>query len=116
MRTAGFCDEEILDMQLAVEEGISNTIRHGYRGNPGSITIHCDAGPDFMTVEIADDAPAFDPLEAPDPDITASLDDRDIGGLGIFLVRRVTDAVAYRYERGRNILSLMKKRKKPGPE
>lgn len=69
-----------------------------------------------MTVEIADDAPAFDPLEAPDPDITASLDDRDIGGLGIFLVRRVTDAVAYRYERGRNILSLMKKRKKPGPE
>jgi serine/threonine-protein kinase RsbW len=112
MRTAGFGDDQVLDMQLAIEEAITNTIQHGYRGNPGSVTIHTDVGPDLMIVEIADDAPGFDPLLVPKPDVTSALEDRDIGGLGVFLIRQVTDSVTYRYEQGKNVLTLMKKKQK----
>ena len=56
----------------------------------------------------------FDPLQVAEPDISTGLDDREIGGLGIFLARKVTDAVTYRYEDGQNILTLTKKKQKCG--
>jgi len=110
MRSSGFSDEQILDLQLAVEEAITNSIVHGYAGTPGSITIRCRAGPDEVSIEISDDAPAFNLLQAPEPDISADLIDRKIGGLGIFLIRKVTDSATYRYEKAKNILTLTKKR------
>ena len=110
MRSSGFSDEQTLDLQLAVEEVITNTIVHGYAGTPGTIAICCRAGPDEVIIEISDDAPAFDPLQAPEPDTSADLDDRKIGGLGIFLIRKVTDSATYRYEKAKNILTLTKKR------
>jgi serine/threonine-protein kinase RsbW len=114
MRSSGFSDEQILDLQLGVEEAITNIIVHGYAGSPGTITICCRAGPDEVIVEISDDAPAFNLLQAPEPDTSADLDDRKIGGLGIFLIRKVTDSATYRYEEAKNILILTKKRC-PGP-
>ena len=110
MRSSGFSDEQILDLQLAVEEAITNIIVHGYAGTPGTIMIHCRAGPDEVSVEISDDAPAFNLLQAPEPDISADIDDRKIGGLGIFLIRKVTDSATYRYEKAKNILTLTKKK------
>jgi anti-sigma regulatory factor (Ser/Thr protein kinase) len=110
MRDAGFSDQQILDMQLAIEEAITNSITHGYHGSPGTITVHGEAGPDLLTVEITDYAPAFDPLTMPNPDVTSSLEERRTGGLGIYLIRRVTDTVAYRYEQGKNILTLTKRK------
>ena len=59
MRSSGFSDEQILDLQLAVEEAITNIIVHGYAETPGTIVIHCGAGPDEAIVEIFDDAPVF---------------------------------------------------------
>jgi serine/threonine-protein kinase RsbW len=110
MRSAGSPDEHILDLQLAVEEAITNIIVHGYADTPGTIAICCRAGPDEVIVEISDTAPAFDPLRVPEPDTAADLEDREVGGLGIFLARKVTDAATYRYEQGQNILTLIKKR------
>jgi serine/threonine-protein kinase RsbW len=110
LETEGFSEEDILDMQLAVEEAVTNTIRYGYAGAPGTIAIRCTVEPDRATVEIADDAPAFDPLKVPDPDLSADLDDRPIGGLGIFLLRKVMDDVAYRFTDNQNILVLVKKK------
>jgi serine/threonine-protein kinase RsbW len=110
MRSSGFSDEQILDLQLGVEEAITNSIVHGYAGSPGSIAIRCMAGPDEIIVEISDDAPAFDLLKVPEPDTSADLDDRKIGGLGIFLIRKVTDSATYRYETAKNILTLTKKK------
>jgi len=112
LRAAGFSDEEILDMELAVEEAITNTIKYGYAGSPGTIAIRCDAGPDKVTVEITDDAPAFDPLGVPEPDLSADLDDRPLGGLGIFLIRQVMDEVVYRFADNKNIMVLVKKRRR----
>ena len=109
MNSAGFSSEQIPDMQLAIEEAITNTICYGYNGGTGSISIHFDVGPDHMVVVITDNAPAFDPLSVPDPDISSSLEERRTGGLGIYLIRRVTDAVEYRYDQGKNILTLTKK-------
>ncbi|MGA7797994.1 MAG: ATP-binding protein [Methanoregula sp.] len=111
LRSSGFSDEQILDLQLAVEEVITNTIMHGYAGTPGTIAICCRAEQDEVTVQISDDAPAFDPLQVPEPDTSADLDDRVIGGLGIFLIRKVTDNATYRYEKAKNIMTLTKKRR-----
>jgi anti-sigma regulatory factor (Ser/Thr protein kinase) len=110
LESGGFSEEDILDMQLAVEEAITNTIRYGYAGAPGTIAIRCTVEPDRATVEIADDAPAFDPLKVPEPDLSADLDDRPIGGLGIFLLRKVMDDVAYRFADNQNILVLVKRK------
>ena len=114
MHDTGFPDPQILDMQLAIEEAVTNSIRHGYRGNPGDITIHCESGPELMTVVIIDNAPAFNPLSMPQPDTSSPLEERKTGGLGIYLLRQVTDSVAYRYESGKNILTLTKRKKNTG--
>jgi serine/threonine-protein kinase RsbW len=105
----GFSDEAILDTQLATEEAIANVITHGY-GKPGEeIIISCTVSRDRVEVQIADSAPRFDPLAVPEPDLDGTLEDRSVGGLGVFLIRQVMDEISYRYENGKNILVLVKK-------
>ena len=111
MRVHGFLEEEILDTQLAVEEAITNVIVHGYAGNHGEIQITCRTTHGLAEVQIQDSAPPFDPMSLPEPDITSDIEDRKIGGLGIFLIRQVMDEIVYRYEDGNNILVLVKKKK-----
>ncbi|GAB6283892.1 MAG: hypothetical protein STSR0009_00910 [Methanoregula sp.] len=108
MKAEGMGDDQILDVQLAVEEAVTNSILHGYDGARGTIGLRIEADPHHVAVEITDGAPAFDPLSMPDPDIGADLEDRKIGGLGIFLIRQVMDEVTYRYEGNKNILLLKK--------
>jgi len=110
MKTHSFGEEEILDTQLAVEEAITNVIVHGYEGREGEIVITCRATKGTVEIQIEDTAPPFDPLSLPEPDLTASVDDRKIGGLGIFLIRQVMDNIAYRHEDNKNILILVKRR------
>nr|WP_320160317.1 ATP-binding protein [uncultured Methanoregula sp.] len=110
MKTHSFGEEEILDTQLAVEEAITNVIVHGYEGREGEIVIACRATKGIVEIQIEDKAPPFDPLSLPEPDLTASVDDRKIGGLGIFLIRQVMDDIVYRHEDNKNILILVKRR------
>lgn len=112
MRSGSFSDEQILDMQLAVEEAITNIVLHGYAGEPGRIAVHGEADADRATIEISDRAPAYNPLSQADPDVTLGLDKRRIGGLGVFLIRRVTDDVTYRFNDGKNVLRLIKLKQK----
>ena len=116
MKEAGFDLHDVLDIQLAIEESVTNTIRHGYCGTPGPIIIHGEAGPDMLIINITDQAPEFNPLCVPVPDTTSPLEERKIGGLGVHLIRQVTDSVSYQYQQGKNILTLIKKRKKMEPE
>lgn len=111
MRVHAFSDEEILDTQLAVEEAITNVIVHGYEGRPGEIVISCRATRGFTELQIEDTALPFNPLSIPEPDITEDIEDRKIGGLGVFLIRQIMDDIIYRYEDGKNILVLVKKKK-----
>jgi serine/threonine-protein kinase RsbW len=108
LSTHGTGAEEILDVQLAVEEAVTNIIRHGYRGNPGEIRIDCSVTDQEFFITIRDRAPQFDPLSAPAPDITADASHRLIGGLGVMLMRRLMDEVTYEYREGQNVLMLKK--------
>jgi serine/threonine-protein kinase RsbW len=110
MQAYGFSEEEILDTQLAVEEAITNVIVHGYAKGPGTIVISCHTTRGIAEIQIEDSAPPFNPLSIPEPDISAEIEERQIGGLGVFLIRQVMDEISYRYENGKNILVLVKKK------
>jgi anti-sigma regulatory factor (Ser/Thr protein kinase)/class 3 adenylate cyclase len=112
-----FCAEHDLGedvahaINLSLDELLSNTISYGYDDEePHQIDIRMTAAPNGnVTVTLSDDARAFDPTAAGDPDIDAELDDRPIGGLGIHFVRAVMDEVRYRRAGDQNELTLIKR-------
>ena len=100
----------IEDMIQAVDESVTNVIKHGYEGQPGAIEIEVGRVGDDLVVRIRDYAPPFDPTAYPSPDLTLPLERRPFGGLGIHLSRECTDAVIYRVAPdGANELTLLKK-------
>jgi serine/threonine-protein kinase RsbW len=100
----------IEDMIQAVDESVTNVIKHGYEGLPGTIEIEVGREGDDLVVRIRDYAPPFDPTTYPSPDLTLPLERRPFGGLGIHLSRECTDAVIYRVAPdGANELTLLKK-------
>ena len=109
----GIPEEDILDMQLAVEEAVTNIIRHGYHGGPGEIRITCTVHSDSIETVIRDEAIPFNPLLLPPPDIDTDTMDRPIGGLGVMLIRNLMQDVRYRFEEPHNILTLIRERKSP---
>jgi anti-sigma regulatory factor (Ser/Thr protein kinase) len=102
------------DLKLAVEEALVNVIQHGHAGHPsGELRLALRWGPwegrDAIRAEIQDHGAPFNPLQATAPDITAAAEDRPIGGLGILLMRQLTDAQAWRHDAVRgNQLTLVK--------
>jgi serine/threonine-protein kinase RsbW len=112
MGKRGFARDAILDLQLAVEEVVVNAIIHGYRGEAGEVAITIHATDRAVEVRIMDRAPPFNPLSLPEPDRESDITKRQIGGLGIYLVRHVVDDITYRYAGGKNILTVVKR--KPG--
>ncbi len=110
MQSGGFPEEAILDLQLAAEESVVNTIVHGYRGTEGEVSVHIEVNSQSIRVRIEDHAPRFDPLSLPVPDMETDLAERPVGGLGIFLMRQMVDEAHYQYLDGKNILTLIKVR------
>lgn len=101
-------------LNLCLDELVTNTVSHGYGGAGGgrhTIRLRVECDETEVRAELEDDATAFDPFrEAPPPDLDGDIDQRRVGGLGVFLVRRSMDRVAYRREGGRNIVTLAKAR------
>jgi serine/threonine-protein kinase RsbW len=99
----------IFRINLVLEELGLNIMSYGY-GEEGlhefEITLTSEA--DVLRIEVTDDGRPFDPLnEAPEPDLDASVDDRQVGGLGIHLVRTMVDEMSYRREQDKNHLTLV---------
>lgn len=95
--------------QLAFEELISNIIFYGYDDElPHEISVVFTLDGKSMAVLIVDDAKEFNPLEKEDPDISLSIDERKIGGLGIYLVKSLMDEVNYKRESGKNYFYIKK--------
>ena len=98
-------------LRLSVEEAVENVVRYAYDGGIGWLEVGTDLDHDslVLTIELRDAGVPFNPLEKPDPDVTLPAEDRDIGGLGIFLCKKMMDNIDYRYENGNNILTMAKK-------
>ncbi len=99
----------LYDLNLALEEAVTNIISHGYsdhREHEILVRIRVESGE--VIAEVKDDAPAFNPLTAPDADVTAPLDERTAGGLGIHLMRKLMDEIEYQRLEDGNLL-IMKK-------
>ena len=96
-------------VNLALDEILTNTISYGYDDDePHRIEITVGPEAEALAIVIVDDSAAFDLSSAPTPDIGTSLEERPLGGLGLFLVHQMMDSVEYRREEGRNIVTLEK--------
>jgi serine/threonine-protein kinase RsbW len=105
-REQGFDQKRISEIELAAEESLVNIINYSYPERPGEVEVTCQLDGRSLVIEMIDTGIPFDVTSLPDPDITADIDDRKIGGLGVFLLKKVMDEVNYRREKNRNILSL----------
>jgi serine/threonine-protein kinase RsbW len=106
----GATEQTMIDMVLAVDEAVTNVILHGYRGKPGKIEIAVSYDKEILSVAVRDWSSAFDPNSVPTPDLMAPLEKRPIGGLGVHIMRQLTDEMVYRRRvDGWNELLLVKK-------
>ncbi len=97
-------------VNLALEEIITNVITYGYRDDDEhNIIIRINFNQDHLIIEVEDDGLPFNPLEAPEPDLKKPLEEREIGGLGIHLVRNLMEGLEYRRLEGKNLLIMKKK-------
>ena len=104
------CPESLIpSLNLALEEAVTNVILYAYpKGIYGPVELDALREGNSLKFVLSDSGKPFDPTARPDADINASLEDRQIGGLGIHLVRSIMDAVSYEYRDGRNILTMTK--------
>lgn len=102
-------------VEVSFDEVLANVVRHGLAGRGDAASVELElrldssASPPLCEVVVADDGPAFDPLAAAAPDTSLGIDEREIGGLGIELVRRLMDEVEYERRDGRNRLRLLRR-------
>ena len=102
-----------MEMNLALEEAVVNVMSYGYpEGTKGYVDISAQSDSSCLKFVISDTGKPFDPTEKEDVDTSVSADQRAIGGLGIFLVKKMMDSIKYEYRDGHNILTLKKKLEK----
>jgi anti-sigma regulatory factor (Ser/Thr protein kinase) len=111
-RAGGFGAKDVYNIQLAADEAASNVIEHAYEGvNDGLMELSCGVSGNTITIILVDHGESFDPSAIPLPDLKADLSERKIGGLGIFLMRKLMDEVHYEIKPNiGNILTMTKRR------
>lgn len=106
-------DDDVLKfkLRLSIEEAVENVVRYAYDGGIGWLETGIDFDQDslLLTIQLRDAGVPFNPLEKQDPDLTLSAEERKIGGLGIYLCKKMMDNIEYRYEDGNNVLTMTKK-------
>lgn len=97
-------------VDIAVEEIFVNIAHYAYNPETGPATIRVEVTENPLSVALTfiDQGVEYDPLKKQDPDITLSAEERDIGGLGIFMVKQSMDDISYEYKDGKNILTIKK--------
>lgn len=113
-RGGGFSDKDVYNIQLATDEAASNIIEHAYEGvSDGLLELSCGMLGDTIKIVLTDHGEPFDPGSIPMPDLKADLSERKIGGLGIFLMRKLMDDVHYEShpEANSNTLTMIKRKR-----
>jgi len=99
----------VFEVQTAVDEACTNIIKYAYFEEGGIITITCEVRDNDFVVTIRDRGKPFDPSSVPPPDLEADLDKRRIGGLGIYLMRKLMDDVNYSFDAKKGNILVMRK-------
>lgn len=105
------CSPKIrMQIDIAVEEIYVNIAHYAYHPEVGQATICCAVGGDPLqvTIQFSDSGRPYNPLKKEDPDTSLSAEERQIGGLGIYMVKKSMDDIAYDYENGKNVLTIKK--------
>jgi serine/threonine-protein kinase RsbW len=112
-RKGGFGEKDVYNIQLATDEAASNIIEHAYDGvKNGVLDLSCGMEGDAIKITLTDYGEPYDPSIIPIPDIKADLSERKIGGLGIFLMRKLMDEVHYEPRSDKsNVLSMIKRKR-----
>lgn len=99
-----------MQINIAIDEIFSNISYYAYQPNTGDVTVQLEISeePAEVTITFIDQGIPYDPLSQEEPDTTLSADERKIGGLGIFMVKKSMDDLSYEYKDGKNILKMKK--------
>ncbi len=108
LRPNGVAEPFIAKMTLVIEELFVNIVNYAYPDEPGSVNFTMYLDPCLKLI-ISDTGVPFNPLEFSEPDVTLPIDDRNVGGLGIFLSKKLTDRITYERVNGTNVLTVYKK-------
>ncbi len=100
-----------MQIDIAIDELFGNIAHYAYNPDIGSATVRVEVTEEPIAVIITfiDKGVPYDPLQKEDPDITLSAEERNIGGLGIYMVKKTMDEISYEYKDGQNILTIKKK-------
>ncbi len=112
----GIAEEENIDVavvggvNLALEEAVVNVMNYAYpKGDEGHIELESAVTPEKWEFKLLDTGKPFDPTKVADADVTLDVEDRPVGGLGIFLVRQIMDSLEYKRDGNKNVLTMIKK-------
>jgi anti-sigma regulatory factor (Ser/Thr protein kinase) len=109
-RQHGLAARVLHDLQLALEEHLTNILSYGYDDKlEHQIRIHLRLAAPELRVEVEDDGHPFNPLDRPAPDLSKPIEERPIGGLGIYMMRKALDGMEYRRADGKNFLVMIKR-------
>ena len=110
LESQGCSMKVMMQIEIAVEEIYVNIVHYAYNPEVGEATIKCEVvdNPMQVIIQFMDAGTPFDPLAKEDADITLSAEERNIGGLGIFMVKKSMDEVNYEYKEGKNVLTIKK--------
>ena len=121
MQVTAFVDEQLealgcpvkaqMQIDIAIDELFGNIAHYAYNPKTGPATVRIDVLQDPLSVVVTfiDNGKAYDPLAREDPDISLTAQEREIGGLGIYMVKKSMDEISYQYKDGQNILRIKKK-------
>ena len=103
--------KKLMEIDVSTEEIFVNVANYAYAPGKGNVIVNAELNADktILTIVFSDRGIPFNPIEKNDPDITLSAEERDIGGLGIFMTKKMMDEISYEYRDGQNILTLRKK-------
>jgi serine/threonine-protein kinase RsbW len=113
-KARGFPTGKTSEIELAAEEALVNICSYAYPEQAGEFEVIAEVNGNDFIIKIIDSGIPFDITALSDPDVTADADNRKLGGLGVFLMKRMVDELRYRRENGRNILELIFKKVEEG--
>ena len=104
----GMGDHEMFQVQIAVDEAITNIIMHGELEEENKIRLKCEKSGDRVKIVIEDEGKPFDPTTTENPDLNAPLEEREMGGLGVYFIKKSMHEIKYEFKDVKNILTMIK--------